>query len=54
MNAYTPTHSSSVEVKDKFYKEVASVISRIPNMENLHFLGDFNATVGADSESWLI
>ena len=43
---------SSVEIKDRFYVELDSVIRSIPATEHLYLLGDFNARVGSDHVSW--
>ena len=49
---YTPTLEATAEVKDQFYESLDTVISRIPAVEHIYLLGDFNARVGADHESW--
>ena len=50
--AYAPTNCSAEDTKDKFYDELDSIIQKIPCKEQLLLLGDFNARVGADHESW--
>ena len=40
------------EVKDKFYDDLDSVISAAPRTDKLIFLGDFNARVGTDHQTW--
>ena len=52
ISAYAPTLSSTTEVKDKFYDELAATIKKVPEREPLFILGDFNARVGADNNSW--
>ena len=52
VSAYAPTLMASPETKDEFYENLASIIKNIPNSEQLALLGDFNARVGADHESW--
>ncbi|XP_072179738.1 craniofacial development protein 2-like [Diadema setosum] len=52
VSIYAPTLCSSTDVKDHFYDDLDAVISRIPASEHLFLLGDFNARVGADYESW--
>ncbi len=39
-------------IKDKFYKDLNSVIATVPNADKLIILGDFNARVGYDSTTW--
>lgn len=45
---YAPTLTSSSETKDKFYDDISSAISRIPENEPLFILDDFNARVDVD------
>ncbi|GFS19109.1 craniofacial development protein 2 [Elysia marginata] len=53
LSAYSPTLSSSAEVKDIFYEELKKKIIRgITEKDDLILLGDFNARVGADFSSW--
>ena len=40
------------EVKDKFYDDLNSVISAAPQTDKLILLGDFNARVGTDHQTW--
>ena len=40
------------EVKDKFYDDLDSVISAAPRTDKLILLGDFNARVGTDHQTW--
>ena len=49
---YAPTLQASAEVKDQFYESLDTVVSKIPEAEHIYLLGDFNARVGADRESW--
>ena len=49
---YAPTLHSSPEDKDKFYESLDAAVSKIPATELIHILGDSNARVGADHESW--
>ena len=49
---YAPALQATAEVKDQFYESLDTVISRIPAVEHIYLLGDFNAQVGADHESW--
>ena len=52
ISAYAPTLTSTPEAKDEFYSNLNVVIKNIPNNEQLVLLGDFNARVGADQDSW--
>ncbi len=52
ISVYAPTLCSTSEEKDQFYEALDETISRIPSTEGLYLLGDFNARVGADHESW--
>ena len=40
------------EAKDQFYEALDVPISRIPSTEGLYLLGDFNASVEADCNTW--
>ena len=51
-SVYAPTLSSTAEVKDQFYEKLDSCIKTIPVNEHLYLLGDFNARVGSDHDSW--
>ncbi|XP_067910435.1 craniofacial development protein 2-like [Heterodontus francisci] len=53
LSIYAPTLCSPHEDKDQSYEELHNIISSIPNTEHLFLLGDFNARVGADHDSWL-
>ena len=52
VSAYAPTMTNPDEVKDKFYDDLDSVISAAPRTDKLILLGDFNARVGADHQTW--
>ena len=39
-------------VKDKFYDDLDSVISASPRTDKIILLGDFNARVGTDHQTW--
>jgi len=49
---YAPTQQASAEVKDQFYESLDTVVNKIPETEHIYLLGDFNARVGADRDSW--
>ena len=40
------------EVKDKFYNDLDDVISATPRTDKLILLGDCNASVGTDHQTW--
>ena len=52
VSAYAPTMTNPDEVKDKFYEELESVITAVPNQDKLIIFGDFNARVGTDHLTW--
>ena len=52
ISAYAPTMTNPDEVKDKFYEDLSVLISSVPTSDKLIILGDFNARVGCDSDSW--
>ncbi|XP_038056050.1 craniofacial development protein 2-like [Patiria miniata] len=52
ISAYAPTMTNPEEIKDRFYEELDTLISAVPQTEKLIVLGDFNARVGTDSTTW--
>ena len=52
VSAYAPTMTNPDEVKDKFYDYLDSVISAAPRTDKLILLGNFNARVGTDHQTW--
>ena len=52
VSLYAPTMSATSDTKDEFYENLAAIISSVPNHEQLVILGDFNARVGADHDTW--
>ncbi|XP_065939377.1 uncharacterized protein [Magallana gigas] len=52
VSVYAPTLTSPPETKDLIYEKLSSVIRNISDKEQLVLLGDFNARVGADNDSW--
>ena len=40
------------ENKEAFYKQLASVLSGIPRIDELLLIGDFNARIGRDNDKW--
>ena len=52
VSAYAPTMTNPDEVKDRFYDDLDSVISAASRTDKLILLGDFNARVGTDHQTW--
>ncbi|KAL7879729.1 hypothetical protein SRHO_G00019830 [Serrasalmus rhombeus] len=52
ISAYAPTLTSTPEAKDEFYTNLNDVIKNIHRSEHLVLLGDLNARVGGDHNSW--
>lgn len=52
ISAYAPAMTNPNEIKDKFYEQLDSLISSVPQSEKLIVLGDFNARVGTDHQAW--
>ncbi|KAJ1164377.1 hypothetical protein NDU88_004817 [Pleurodeles waltl] len=52
ISAYAPTMTHPEETKDKFYEDLESLIASVPKEDKLVILGDFNARVGADYQTW--
>ena len=52
VSVYAPTMSATSDTKDELYENLAAIISSFPNNEQLILLGDFNARVGADHDTW--
>ena len=52
IGAYASILTNLDEVKDKFYKDLNILVTRVPTRDKLVILGDFNARVGCDSDSW--
>ena len=44
--------TSPDEVKDKFYDDLANIISATPSTEKRILISDFNARVGTDHQNW--
>ena len=53
ISAYAPTLTSTEEAKDMFYDELSTVVGGIPASTSIYILGDFNARVGSDHDSWM-
>ena len=53
VSAYAPTMTNPDEVIDRSYEDLDSVmISATPRTDKLILLGDFNARVGTDHQTW--
>ena len=52
VSAYVPTMTNLDEVKDKFYDDLDNIISATSRTDKLILLGDFNARVGTDHQTW--
>ena len=52
ISAYAPTLLASDEDKDEFYQQLSDLLSSILAGHDIALLGDFNARIGADADSW--
>ena len=52
VSAYVPTMTNPDDVTDKYYNDLDDVISATRHTDKLIFLGDFNARVGTDHQTW--
>ena len=52
ISAYAPTMSYTQEQNELFYQNLPSLLRTVPKDNKLVLLGDFNARVGNDSQSW--
>lgn len=52
VSVYAPTLIAFAETKDELYENLASTIKNIHSKEQLLQLGEFNARLGVDHESW--
>ena len=52
INAYAPTMTNPDDIKEKFYEDLHSLVTSVPDSEKLIILGDFNAPVGSDHQTW--
>ena len=51
-SVYSPTLKADPADKNKFYCDLRSLVRNTPADDKVIILGDFNARVGRDSESW--
>ena len=52
MTAYVPTLYSNPDVKDQFYNVLDHTIGMLTPSEHIYLLGDFNARVSAEHNTW--
>ena len=52
VSAYAQTLAALTEKKDEFYGKLSATIESISRSEQMFLLGDLNAKVGDDSNSW--
>ena len=52
ISAYAPTMTNPEEVKNQFYVQIDALIAAVPKSEKLIIIGDFNARVGTDHNTW--
>ena len=52
ISAYAPTMTNPEDIKDKFYEDLDRLIQSISKDDKLLILGDFNARVGTDYNTW--
>ena len=52
ISAYAPTMCYNQEQKEQFYQSLTQLLHSVPKDDKLLLLGDFNARVGRDSQSW--
>ncbi|KAJ1190444.1 hypothetical protein NDU88_007182 [Pleurodeles waltl] len=51
ISAYALTMTNPEEIKDKFYEDLKTLKASVPKEDKLVILGDYNAGVGADSQT---
>ena len=52
VSVYTPTLHTSEETKTAFYQGLRQLVAKIPPADKVVILGDFNARVGKDADTW--
>lgn len=52
ISAYAPTMTNPDDIKDKFYQELDTILTNVHKRDKLILLGDFNARVGTDHQTW--
>ena len=52
VSVYAPTMSATSDTNDEFYENLEATIGSEPNNEQVVLMGDVNARVGADHDTW--
>lgn len=52
VSAYAPTMTNPDKTKDRLYEDLNAVFISVPGADKLIIVGDLNARVGVDCESW--
>ena len=52
ISAYAPTLDAQEDVKEAFYADLDTILSKVPKEDKLILLGDFNARVGRNHDLW--
>lgn len=52
VSCYAPTMSNPEQEKDYFYEQLCTVILKLQHKDKLVLMGNFNARVGADHQTW--
>ena len=52
VSAYAPTMTNPDDIKEKFYEDLDNLLKAVPRQDKLFVLGDFNARVGTDFQTW--
>ena len=52
VSVYAPTLNTSKETKMAFYQDLRQLVAKIPPADKVVILGDFNARVEKDAETW--
>lgn len=52
ISAYAPTLDAQQDVKEAFYADLDTILSKVPKEDKLILLGDFNARVGQNHDLW--
>ena len=52
ISAYAPTMTNPEDTIETFYEELSKQLDSVPRTDKLILLGDFNARVGKDSDTW--
>ena len=52
VSVYAHTLYSDEQVKDTFYEKLNFIVNKLPKRDQIVILGDFNARVGSDRDSW--